>query len=80
MAVNEMIGLQFIADTFHMEYKSVAEAIGVSKQTFQDWIKERRKIPEPRLEQLSELFGIEEKRYSRRSCFHPKSRKFLWFT
>lgn len=61
MAVNEMIGLQFIADTFHMEYKSVAEAIGVSKQTFQDWIKERRKIPEPRLEQLSELFGIEEK-------------------
>lgn len=55
-----MIGLQFIADTFHMEYKSVAEAIGVSKQTFQDWIKERRKIPEPRLEQLSELFGIED--------------------
>ncbi|WP_025694736.1 helix-turn-helix domain-containing protein [Paenibacillus durus] len=61
MAVIEMIGLQFIADTFHMEYKSVAEAIGVSKQTFQDWIKERRKIPEPRLEQLSELFGIEDK-------------------
>jgi plasmid maintenance system antidote protein VapI len=60
MAVNKMIGLQFIADTFHMEYKSVAEAIGVSKQTFQDWIKERRKIPEPRLEQLSELFGIED--------------------
>ncbi|WP_156130849.1 helix-turn-helix transcriptional regulator [Paenibacillus sp. FSL H7-0357] len=44
-----------------MEYKSVAEAIGVSKQTFQDWIKERRKIPEPRLEQLSELFGIDDK-------------------
>lgn len=60
MAVIGMIGLQFIADTFHMEYKSVAEAIGVSKQTFQDWIKERRKIPEPRLEQLSELFGIED--------------------
>ncbi|WP_156830082.1 helix-turn-helix domain-containing protein [Paenibacillus sp. HW567] len=61
MAVDEMIGLQFIADSFHMEYKSVAEAIGVSKQTFQDWIKERRKIPGPRLEQLSELFGIEDK-------------------
>lgn len=60
MAVIKMIGLQFIADTFHMEYKSVAEAIGVSKQTFQDWIKERRKIPDPRLEQLSELFGIED--------------------
>ncbi|WP_147614415.1 helix-turn-helix domain-containing protein [Paenibacillus odorifer] len=43
-----------------MEYKTVAEAIGVSKQTFQDWIKERRKIPKPRLKQLSELFGIED--------------------
>ncbi|MEK4852830.1 helix-turn-helix transcriptional regulator [Paenibacillus sp. FSL H7-0756] len=59
-----MIELQFIAGTFHMEYKSVAEAIGVSKQTFQDWIKERLKIPEPRLEQLSELFGIEDKFHS----------------
>jgi transcriptional regulator with XRE-family HTH domain len=60
MAVDLMIGLQFVADTFHMEYKTVAEAIGVSKQTFQDWIKERRKIPQPRLEQLSKLFGIED--------------------
>lgn len=42
-----MIGLQFIADTFHMEYKTVAEQIGVSKQTFQ--------------EQMSKLFGIEDK-------------------
>lgn len=60
MEVIEMIGLQFIADTFHMEYKTVAGAIGVSKQTFQDWIKERRKIPQPRLEQLSQLFEIED--------------------
>ncbi|MCL6605287.1 MAG: hypothetical protein K6T94_20690 [Paenibacillus sp.] len=55
-----MIGLQYIADTFHMEYKTVAEKIGVSKQTFQDWIKERRKIPHQRLERLSELFSIKE--------------------
>lgn len=60
MAVREMIGLQFIADTFHMEFKTVAESIGVYKQTFQDWIKERRKIPQPRLEQLSKLFGIKD--------------------
>lgn len=60
MAVVEMIGLQFIADTFHMEYKTVAEKIGVSKQTFQDWIKGRRKIPQQRLEQLAELFAIKE--------------------
>lgn len=55
-----MIGLQFIADTFQMEYKSVAEKIGVSKQTFQDWIKGRRKIPSQRLQQLSELFGVND--------------------
>lgn len=55
-----MIGLQYIADTFHMEYKTVAEKIGVSKQTFQDWIKERRKIPQQRLLALSNLFEIEE--------------------
>lgn len=60
MAVIEMIGLQYIADTFQMEYKTVAEKIGVSKQTFQDWIKGRRKIPQQRLEQLSNLFGIKE--------------------
>ncbi len=29
----EMIGLQFITDTFHIEYKTVAEKIVVSKQT-----------------------------------------------
>lgn len=55
-----MIGLQYIADTFHMEYKTVAEKVGVSKQTFQDWIKGRRKIPQQRLEALSSLFGIAE--------------------
>lgn len=55
-----MIGLQYIADTFHMEYKTVAEKVGVSKQTFQDWIKGRRKIPLQRLETLSKLFGIAE--------------------
>jgi transcriptional regulator with XRE-family HTH domain len=43
-----------------MEYKSVAEKVGVSKQTFQDWIKGRRNIPQQRLEQLSELFGIKD--------------------
>ncbi|NIK70560.1 helix-turn-helix transcriptional regulator [Paenibacillus sp. BK720] len=60
MAVIELIGLQYIADTFQMEYKTVAERVGVSKQTFQDWIKGRRKVPQQRLEALSRLFGITE--------------------
>lgn len=56
----EVIGVQFITDTWQMEYKTVAEKVGVSKQTFQDWIKGRRKIPQQRLERLSELFGIKD--------------------
>ncbi|OBY76630.1 hypothetical protein BBG47_26020 [Paenibacillus sp. KS1] len=55
-----MVGLQFISDTWQMEYKTVAEKVGVSKQTFQDWIKGRRKIPQQRLERLSDLFGVKE--------------------
>ncbi len=77
MAVSEMIGLQFIVDTFHMEYKTVAEKIGVSKQTFQDWIKERRKIPQPRLEQLSKLFGIEDQTLFQKELLQSEESEIL---
>lgn len=55
-----MIGLSFIAQTFGVEYKGVAESIGVIPQTLQDWLKGRRRIPAPRLRQLAEMFGIPE--------------------
>jgi transcriptional regulator with XRE-family HTH domain len=58
--VANLIGLQYIAETFHTEYKSIAEQIGVSQQSLQDWLKGRRKIPMQRLEQLSRLFGIKD--------------------
>lgn len=76
-----MIGLQYIADTFHMEYKAVAEKIGVSKQTFQDWIKERRKIPQQRLEQLSDLFGIKDVELFQRELTEAEKRdiQILYF-
>ncbi|WP_234541655.1 helix-turn-helix domain-containing protein [Paenibacillus pseudetheri] len=60
-----------------MEYKTVAEAIGVSKQTFQDWIKERRKIPQPRLEQLSKLFGIEDQTLFQKELFPSEKSEIL---
>lgn len=60
-----MIGLEFIAKTFQVEYKSIAEKIGVSPATIQDWLKERRKIPPKRVEQLSELFGVEAKYFGK---------------
>lgn len=55
-----MIGLEYIAKEFHLEYKEIAEKIGVSKQTIQDWLKGRRKIPKKRLEQLSSIFELPE--------------------
>lgn len=55
-----MIGLEYIAKEFHLEYKEIAGEIGVSKQTIQDWLKGRRKIPKQRLEQLSNIFNLPE--------------------
>lgn len=55
-----MIGLGYIAKEFHIEYKEIAERIGISPQTLQDWLKLRRKIPQKRLEQLSSMFGLPE--------------------
>lgn len=53
-----MIGLEFIAKTFKMEYKQIAEEIGVSPATIQDWLKGRRKVPQKRSEQLSKMFNL----------------------
>lgn len=55
-----MIGLVEIAKVFNMQYKEIGERIGVSAQTIQDWVKERRKIPSKRLQQLSDLFNLRE--------------------
>lgn len=55
-----MIGLEYIAKEFHLEYKEIAERLGISPQTLQDWLKQRRKIPKQRLEQLSNMFKLPE--------------------
>lgn len=53
-----MIGLEFICKSQHIEFKEVAERIGISPQSITDWIKGRRKIPLKRANQLSEIFNI----------------------
>lgn len=60
-----MIGLSFIAQTFRMEYKTVAESIGVMPQTVQDWLKGRRRIPAVRLRKLADLFGLPERYFQK---------------
>lgn len=56
-----MYGLTLVAKEFNMSYKEIAETIGVTPQTLNDWIKGKRKIPQLRLEQLVELFKLDEK-------------------
>ncbi|MGX2959026.1 helix-turn-helix domain-containing protein [Peribacillus sp. JNUCC 23] len=64
-----MIGLEYIAKEFHFEYKEIAEKIGISPQTLQDWLKERRKIPQKRLEQLSSMFKLPESYFQKKLNF-----------
>ena len=48
-----MIGLEFICKVFDIQYKEVAEKLGVSNQTITDWTKGKTtKIPEKRLNEL----------------------------
>lgn len=53
-----MIGLEYIVKEFHIGYKEVAHQLGISPQTIQDWLKNRRSIPKKRLEQLSTTFNL----------------------
>lgn len=56
-----MYGLALVAKEFNMSYKELAETIGVKPQTLNDWIKGKRKIPQLRLNQLVEIFKLDEK-------------------
>jgi transcriptional regulator with XRE-family HTH domain len=55
-----MIGLEFIAKTFNLKYTEIADILGISKKTVNDWVKGRSKIPAKRLKQLSEYFQLPE--------------------
>ncbi|WAH39024.1 helix-turn-helix domain-containing protein [Alicyclobacillus dauci] len=54
-----VIGLEFIAKTFGMEYQEIAKHLSITPPAIQGWLKGRRKIPPKRLAQLESLFGIE---------------------
>lgn len=55
-----MIGLEFIAKTFDEQFKTIAESLGISPKTVNDWVKERKDIPIPRRKQLAEHFRLKE--------------------
>lgn len=67
-----MIGLEYIVKEYQMEYKEVANSLGISPQTLQDWIKKRRKIPAKRIEQLSNLFNLPATYFQKELIFTEK--------
>ena len=55
-----LIGLEFIIRNSNLNFRKVAEKLGISPTTLADWVKGRRKIPIARLKQLAQLFEVNE--------------------
>ena len=60
-----MIGLYFIRKLYNMSMDELAHNLNITKQTVSKW--EKRKIPisDKRLNQLSNLFNIQEKYFQK---------------
>lgn len=51
-----VLGLKYIAQTYKKSLTQIAKEMGISRQTINDWLSERRLIPEARIEDLSRMF------------------------
>ncbi|WP_435921289.1 hypothetical protein [Paenibacillus sp. DYY-L-2] len=63
------IGLQFICETFGIEYKELALKMETSPQNINAWLREKRKIPPMRLDQLTKIFPKIPKGFFGRELF-----------
>ncbi|WP_274853998.1 helix-turn-helix domain-containing protein [Bacillus methanolicus] len=68
-----MIGLEFICKTFQIEYKKLAEILGITPQTINSWLRGKRKISKDKLKKLSEYFQLPEE-YFQRELFEDEMR------
>lgn len=60
-----MIGLEYICNLYNIQYKEIAEMLGISKQTINSWVTGRRKIPKKYLPNLSNKFDIPEEYFQK---------------
>lgn len=58
-----MIGLEYICFIFKKEYKEIAQHMGISSQAVNSWIQGKRQIPQQRVSQLVDIFGIAKPEY-----------------
>ncbi|WP_061312565.1 transcriptional regulator [Clostridium botulinum] len=55
-----MIGLEYICELYSKSYNSVAEELGISRQSVNGWLKRTRPIPKKYLPKLSNMFELPE--------------------
>lgn len=60
-----MIGLEYICNLYNIQYKEIAEMLGISKQTINSWVTGRRKIPRKYLPSISKKFDISEEYFQK---------------
>lgn len=60
-----IIGLEYICQLYNVQYKQVAESLGISKQSINSWISGARKIPEKHLVKLSEMFDVSQEYFQK---------------
>ena len=56
-----MNGLKYIRTRCNLSLSELADMVGVSRQALSSWENGRKDIPEQRLEQLAEFFGVNRK-------------------
>ncbi len=60
-----MIGLEYILSLYNMQHVELAEKLGIRKQNINMWIKGKQNIPKKYLPILQDIFGLEQKYFSK---------------
>ncbi len=60
-----MIGLEYILNLYNMQHIELAEKLGIKKQNINMWIKGKQNIPKKYLPILEEIFGLNEKYFTK---------------
>lgn len=67
-----MLGIEYIRTQLEMSITDLAKLLSVSRQIVSKWEKGEKKIPDKRLQELSEICGIPEKYFSKELDFADK--------
>lgn len=60
-----MLGLEYILNLYNMQHIELAEKLGIKKQNVNMWVKGKQSIPTKHLPKLSEIFGLDERYFSK---------------